>query len=64
MAKSPDYICYTVKEIEGRDKSIFNRIGAAWSHESGEGHTIQLDALPLDGKIVLLKPKDKSEVES
>lgn len=57
MNKQPTLIAYTVKKREGEKKDVWTRIGAAWPHESGKGLTIQLDALPLDGRIVLTEPK-------
>ena len=57
MSKRPTLIAYTVKERGQNQKSIWTRIGAAWPHESGTGFTIQLDAMPLDGRIVLTEPK-------
>lgn len=59
MAKKPELIAYQVKNIDGRDKAIWTRIGAAFSHDSGEGFSVVLDALPLDGRIMLIKPKDQ-----
>jgi|HubBroStandDraft_6_1064221.scaffolds.fasta_scaffold111037_2 hypothetical protein len=60
MTSKPTLIAYTVKERgKGRNaKAIWVRIGGAWPFESGApGFTIQLDALPLDGRIVLAEPK-------
>lgn len=54
--KKPSLIAYSVKLNEG-DNPIWTRIGAAWAHQNGEGHTLQLDLNPLDGRIVLLPPK-------
>jgi hypothetical protein len=33
-------------------------IGAAFMHQDGDGYNIVLQALPIDGKIVLRLPKD------
>ena len=33
------------------------RIGGAWPHGSGTGFTVQLDVLPLDGRVVLTELK-------
>jgi hypothetical protein len=60
MTNKPTLYAYTVRESgQGRKaKAIWVRIGAAWKFESGAtGFTIQLDALPLDGRIVLSEPK-------
>ena len=49
--KSPTYIAYHVRD--GNDKGFFTRIGAAWPHKDGKGFNIQVDFVPLDGKIAL-----------
>ena len=33
-------------------------IGAAWAHENGPGYSIRLDALPVDGRLVLVAPSE------
>ena len=55
--KKPTLIAYTVKDRGEGQKAIWTRIGAAWPHGSGNGLSIQLDAMPLDGRIVLTEPK-------
>jgi hypothetical protein len=55
MNSKPTLIAYTVKE-RGKGKGDFwVRIGGAWPFEKNgsNGFTLQLDALPLDGRIVL-----------
>ena len=59
MSKKPILIAYTVKERGDAQKAIWTRIGAAWAHGSGTGFTLQLDSLPLDGRIVLTGPNDE-----
>jgi hypothetical protein len=56
MSKKPTLIAYAVRHREGQ-KAIWTRIGAAWPHGTGPGLSIQLDALPIDGRIVLTEPK-------
>jgi hypothetical protein len=51
--KRPDFICYTVRE-SGESK-FWTRVGAAWSCKGG--YSVQLDALPVNGKVVLQEPK-------
>jgi hypothetical protein len=36
-----------------KDKSYWNRIGAAWVHEDGDGLSVTLNAMPLDGRIII-----------
>jgi hypothetical protein len=51
--KKPAFYAYTVRE--NGDDRYWSRIGAAWACKGG--FTIQLDALPVSGKIVLQEPK-------
>jgi hypothetical protein len=51
-SKSPSHIVYQVRDREG-SKGFFTRIGAAWPHKDGKGFNIQVDAIPLDGKLTL-----------
>lgn len=54
---NPTLFAYAVKN-RGRNKSaIWTRVGAAWPHKEGNGFTIELDAFPLDGRLVLTEPK-------
>lgn len=48
----PDYRAYTVIN-KGQDKKFWVAIGAAFQHRDCTGINILLEALPLDGKIVL-----------
>ena len=63
MSNKPTLYAYAVKDRRRNQKSIWTRIGAAWPHEKGNGLTIELEAFPVDGRIVLTEPKsdDKGE---
>jgi hypothetical protein len=62
MSKKPTLIAYSVIKRGKDQKDFFVRIGGAWPFESGKtGFTIQLDALPIDGRIVLAEPKAETE---
>ncbi|MFT6489993.1 MAG: hypothetical protein ACJAXQ_000771 [Parvibaculaceae bacterium] len=54
----PSFTAFHVKD-GADDKSYFNRVGTAFPHKDGEGHTIELDAMPVDGRIVLRTPKER-----
>ena len=50
---------YTVEEYDagnGKKAKTWTRIGVAFPHQNGPGFSVQLRALPLDGRIVLLPP--------
>jgi hypothetical protein len=48
----PTHIAYQIREREGK-KSIWTRIGSAWTHSDNAGFSIQVEAVPLDGRITL-----------
>ena len=56
----PDYRAYTVIKREGKDDYWLN-LGVAFRHEDGEGFNLLLQAMPLDGKLVLRTYKEKPE---
>jgi len=57
----PTHIAYTVRET--KTGTYWTRIGAVFAHGKGDGFTVQVQAFPLDGKIVCLPPKQKPEGE-
>ena len=58
--QQPSFTAYTVQKREGKD-DFWIAIGAAFMHQDGDGYNIVLQALPLDGKIVLRLPKTQGE---
>jgi len=66
MSNKPTLYAYAVKDRGRKQKAIWTRIGAAWPHEKGKGFTIELDAYPVEGRIVLTEPKadDASEAQA
>ena len=50
--KTPSHIVYQVQDGK-EDKSYWHRVGAAWKHNDGKGFSIQLTALPIDGKLTI-----------
>ena len=59
-SKAPSHIVYQVRDREGQ-KGFFTRIGAAWPHKDGKGFSIQIDAVPLDGRITLRVASETKE---
>jgi hypothetical protein len=58
--QQPSYQAYTVIKREGQDDWWIN-IGAAFMHQDGDGYNIVLQALPINGKIVLRLPKEDTK---
>jgi hypothetical protein len=59
QAKAPSHIAYQVREAQEGQKAFFNRIGAAWAHKDGEGFNVQLDSLPVDGRITIRSVQER-----
>lgn len=57
--KRPSHEVFVV-EGEG-DKAKWIRVGAAWRHDDGEGFSINLSALPINGRLVVRQPKPQQE---
>ena len=55
VATANRFDAFTVREYEvtGEKKSDWTKIGVAFSHQDGKGFNVLLQALPLDGKMVL-----------
>ena len=60
--KKPAFIAYAVTG-EGK-QAFWTRIGSAWQHQQGEGFNLELNALPVQGRIVLMPPKAEESTES
>jgi hypothetical protein len=58
-SKTPSHIAYHVRNGKA-DGSFWTRIGSAWAHKDGNGFNIQLETLPIDGRITLRIASEKS----
>jgi hypothetical protein len=56
--KAPSHVAWHVRD-SGNGKGYWNRVGVAWTNKDG-GFTVQLDSVPLDGRIVC-QPADKAD---
>lgn len=54
----PVLIAYGVKKAMNAKRNIWRRIGEAFPHEEGAGLTLILNALPPDGRVILLEPDE------
>jgi hypothetical protein len=59
MAEKPKmtHRVYTVIKRENQD-DFWLSIGAAFAHADGKGFNVILQALPIDGKVVLREPQE------
>lgn len=59
-SKTPSHTAYQVRDSKG-GKGFWTRIGSAWPHQDGNGFNIQLDAVPLDGRITIRVASEKKD---
>ena len=59
-SKTPSHVAYQVRDREN-GKSFWTRIGSAWAHADGKGFNLQIDTVPLDGRITLRVAAEKKE---
>lgn len=60
VSKIPSHYVYHVIPVKGQPP-FYRRIGSAWVHGDGKGFNVQLESLPLDGRIQLRVPTDRKE---
>jgi hypothetical protein len=58
--QAPSYIVNTAVEVEG-GKTRWREIGVAFANAEKDTVTILLDALPVSGKLVLMRPKPREK---
>ena len=58
-SKTPTHAAYHVRDRKSGD-AIWTRIGSAWQHADGKGFNIQIETVPLDGRISLRVPTEKT----
>ena len=56
--RKPDLNAFVVTGT--KDKPFYTKIGAAWENKLG-GYGLRLDALPVNGEIVLFPPKENAD---
>jgi hypothetical protein len=58
--KIPSHIAYQVRDREGK-KGFWTRIGSVWPHADNKGFNIQLEVVPLDGRITIRTSTEKKD---
>lgn len=56
--RKPDFIAYNVRDSQN-EKGYWNKVGAAWQHHDGQGLDIQLESIPVDGRITLRELREE-----
>ena len=62
MTNDPVLIAYAAKRVGSSKNASWTRIGRAYPHDRGAGLTVVLDAVPADGRIILLE-RDEADDE-
>jgi hypothetical protein len=58
MTNRPSFIAYAVRQRNDGEKAVWTAIGVAWPHKKDVGFNIELEAMPLEGRIVLMPPTE------
>ena len=56
MAVKPTHIAYSVRDFrKGEDEKAAEwlKIGVAWLHKDGKGYDLDLQAVPVSGRVVI-----------
>jgi len=65
MAIRPTHTAYTVRDFTEKDTGEVDaqwlKIGVAWLHKDGKGFNVQLEAVPVNGRVVLRLNKPKAK---
>jgi hypothetical protein len=59
--KAPDFIAWHVSNRG--EKAFWTKVGAAWSHRDRKDLSLQLEVVPINGRIVLRTPLDDEAKE-
>ena len=59
--KAPSHVVYHVRDRGEGQKSFWTRIGSAWAHADGKGFNLQLEIVPLDGRVSLRVASEKKD---
>lgn len=60
-AKAPDFIAWHV--ANKGEKAFWTKVGAAWAHRDTKGISLQLEVVPINGRIVLRTRQDEETKE-
>jgi hypothetical protein len=60
-SKTPSHAAYHVRDRAEGGEAFWVRIGSAWAHADGKGFNIQIETVPLDGRISLRVPSEKTK---
>lgn len=58
--KAPSHAIYHVRDRDGK-KAFWTRIGSAWAHADGQGFNLQVEMVPLDGRLTLRVATEKKD---
>lgn len=57
--KAPDFLAWHV--ANKGDKAYWTKVGVAWFHRDRKGLSLQMEVIPINGRIVLRTPLDESD---
>jgi hypothetical protein len=61
QTNQPQLYAYAVEDAPRGQKSYWTRIGRMFNHKDGKGYDLVLNALPINGRIVIRQEEPKEE---
>jgi hypothetical protein len=60
--KAPDFLAWHV--ANKGEKAFWTKVGAAWFHRDRKGLSLQLEVVPINGRIVLRTPLEDTDQQA
>lgn len=57
--KRPAFTAYCVRDGKEGAKGRWFEVGVAWATKDGRGYVVHLNAMPIDGRVVLVPSEDR-----
>ncbi len=65
MENKPTHYVYHIiertQDASDEKTGFWTKIGAAWPHKDGKGFTVSIDAIPLNGRLILREPQQEEQ---
>ncbi len=64
QTKQPALVAYAVEDARKGRKAYWTKIGRLFAHEDDKGFDLVLNALPVNGRIVIRQEQTREEAEA
>lgn len=64
QTKQPTLVAYSVEDARKGRKAYWTKIGRLFAHDDSKGFDLVLNALPINGRIVIRQEQPREEAEA